>query len=208
VETKVAPRRIGIFGGTFDPVHIGHLVIVAELKHALAIDHVLVIPAGDPPHKPDQPLTAALHRVRMLQLALENRTGYAIDRIDLERAGPSYTADTLTELNARYPVSQLVFLMGEDSLRDFHSWRDPERILELAEIGVGCRPGVAVDLAAVYERLPSAQGRVSLVDVPQIDVASSDLRRRVASGEPIAFQVLPAVESYIYEYGLYGKSPG
>jgi len=203
----VAPRRIGIFGGTFDPVHIGHLVIVSELKHALSLDHVLVVPTGDPPHKPDQPLTAAFHRVRMLQLALEGRIGYSIDRIDLDRAGPSYTADTLTTLSLRNPRTQLVFLMGEDSLRDLHSWRDPKRILELAEIGVGCRPGVAVDLAAIYERLPSAQGRVSLVEVPQIDVASRDLRRRVASGEPIAFLVFPEVESYIYKHGLYLETP-
>ena len=203
----MAPRRIGIFGGTFDPVHIGHLVIVSELKHALSLDHVLVVPTGDPPHKPDQPLTAAFHRVRMLQLALEGRIGYSIDRIDLDRAGPSYTADMLTTLSLRYPHTQLVFLMGEDSLRDLHSWRDPKRILELAEIGVGCRPGVAVELTAVYARLPSAQGRVSLVEVPQIDVASRDIRRRVASGEPIAFLVLPDVESYIYKHGLYLETP-
>ena len=203
----MADLRIGIFGGTFDPVHIGHLVIVSELKHALALDRVLVVPAGDPPHKPDQPLTPAFHRIRMLELALDGRTGFGIDRIDLDRTGPSYTVDTLRALGSRIPTSKMVFLMGEDSLRDLHTWREPEEILALAEIGVGCRPGVSVDLDAVYERLPTARGRVALVDVPQIEVSSRDLRRRVAAGEPIAFQVLPAVETYIHEHGLYRKQP-
>ena len=126
----------------------------------------------------------------------------------MRRAGPSYTVDTLRALVTRFPATELVFLMGEDSLRDLHTWRDPAQILELAEIGVGCRPGVVVDLDVVYERLPTARGRVALVDVPQIEVSSRDLRSRVAAGEPIAFQVLPSVESYIYEHGLYRTQTG
>lgn len=199
----VAGRRIGVFGGTFDPIHVGHLVIVSELKHQLALDRVLIVPAGDPPHKPDQPLSPATHRVRMLEIALEGRDGFEIDTIDLDRPGPSYTKDTLAALQSRNPDDRLVFLMGEDSLRDLHSWREPERIVELAELGVGCRPGVEIDLDAVYERLPAARGRVTLVDVPLIEISSRDLRLRVATGAPIAFQVVPEVERYIDVYRLY-----
>ena len=201
----VGSQRIGVFGGTFDPVHIGHLVVVSELKHALALDHVLIVPAGDPPHKPDQPLTVATHRVRMLEIAIDNRDGFSVDRTDLDRVGPSYTKDTLALVQARYYADQLVFLMGEDSLADLHTWREPERVLELAEIGVGCRPDVALDLEAVFQQMPSARGRVTLVDVPLIQVSSRDLRLRVANGDPIAFQVLPGVERYIAEHGIYSS---
>jgi nicotinate-nucleotide adenylyltransferase len=196
-------RRIGVLGGTFDPVHIGHLIVATELKHALDLEHVLVVPAGDPPHKPDQPLSPSADRVRMLELALEGRHGFSIDPVDLERAGPSYTKDTLEQLKARHPSDQLVFLMGEDSLRDLTLWKEPERILELAEIGVGCRPEVDLDLEEIYRALPAARGRLTVVDVPLIGVSSRDIRRRVAAGEPIAFQVPAAVEQYIYERGLY-----
>lgn len=196
-------RRIGVFGGTFDPVHVGHLIIATELKHELALDHVMVVPAGAPPHKPDQTLSPAADRIRMLELALDGRSGFSIDSVDLDRPGPSYTKDTLARLHARLPHDQLVFLMGEDSLRDLRTWNDPERILALAEIGVGCRPDVEIDLEAIYASLPAARGRVTVVDVPLIGVSSSDIRRRVATGRPIAYQVPLAVERYICERGLY-----
>lgn len=203
MESVTHRTRLGVLGGTFDPVHLGHLVIAVELKHALRLDRVLLIPNGDPPHKPDHPLTAAHHRVRMLELALEGRSGFEIDPIELHGAGPSYTKDTLVRLSERHQDADLVFLMGEDSLRDLHSWRDPERILELAELGVGCRPDVEVDLDAVFAQLPSARGRVSLVNVPLIGISSSDLRRRVRAGEPIAYQTPTAVEAYIHDHALY-----
>jgi nicotinate-nucleotide adenylyltransferase len=196
-------RRIGVLGGTFDPVHLGHLVIATEMQRALNLDCVLWVPAGDPPHKPDQALTPEHHRLRMLELAVADRPGFAIDRIDLERIGPSYTVDTVAQLQARFPSDRIVFLMGEDSLRDLHEWRNPRRIIEIAEIGVARRPEVIVDLDAVYHRLPDARGRVTVVDVPLIGISSRDLRRRVRDGQPIAYQVPRAVEEYIREHRLY-----
>ena len=194
---------IGVFGGTFDPVHNGHLLIASELRFALKLERVLFVPAGDPPHKPAMPLTAAEDRLRMLELALADRDGFAIDRTDLERAGRSYTAELLRLIGTKYPARRLVFLMGDDSLRDLHTWKDPETILALAEIGVAHRPGFAVELDRVYARLPAARGRVHVVDVPQTDFASNDIRRRVRDGHPIAFHVPQDVERYILENRLY-----
>lgn len=195
--------RIGVLGGTFDPVHLGHLVIATELRFTLELDRVLWTPAGDPPHKPEQRLTDESHRVRMLELALAGHDGFEIDRIDLDRVGPSYTVDTVTQLKARHPDDEIVFLMGLDSLRDLHHWREPEQILRIARLGVAKRPDVEVDLAAVYERLPAARNRVSIVDVPLIGISSRDLRSRVASGRPISFQTTEPVEAYIRDHGLY-----
>jgi nicotinate-nucleotide adenylyltransferase len=201
-------RRIGVFGGTFDPVHVGHLVLVSELKHALDLDLVLFVPAGDPPHKPDQLLSSVEHRLHMLEVAVEGRACFDIDHIEVNRIGPSYTKDTLEQIQLKYRSNRLVFLMGEDSLRDLHTWRQPERIIELAELGVGCRPNVHLDLEAVYDRLPNARGRVVLIDVPLIEISSRDIRKRVANGAPYAYQVPKEVEQYIKEHGLYrGEAP-
>jgi nicotinate-nucleotide adenylyltransferase len=199
---------LGVLGGTFDPVHIGHLIIAAELKFAMELDRVLFVPAGDPPHKPDQTLTPAVNRVAMLELAIDRHHGFEVDRTDLDRIGPSYTKDTLTGLRSRFPGDDLVFLMGEDSLRDLHTWREPQRILELAEIGVGCRPDVDLELETVFEALPAARGHVTVVNIPLIGVSSRDLRRRVAAGAPIAYQVPAEVESYIAKHGLYRNLNG
>jgi len=202
----VAVQRIGVLGGTFDPVHIGHLVMASEMKYALRLDDVLLVPAGNPPHKPDQVLTPAAHRITMLERAIAGRPGYRIDPIEIDRAGSSYTFETLGILQDRNHGSELVFLMGEDSLRDLHTWRHPERIVALAEIGVGCRPGIELDLAHVYEHLPIARDRVTLVDMPLIEVSSRDIRQRVATGSPIAFHVPEAVELYIETMGLYRET--
>lgn len=196
-------QRIGVFGGTFDPVHVGHLIIAAELRFALALDRVLFVPAGDPPHKPDLSITPAADRLRMLDLAIAGRPEFAVDTVDLERSGPSYTKDTLSLLQVRHQGAQLVFLMGEDSLRDLHTWREPDEILRIAEIGVGCRPGVEVEMEDIYRRLPTARGRVRIVDVPLIEVSSRDLRARAGGGRPICYQVVPEVERYILQHRLY-----
>jgi nicotinate-nucleotide adenylyltransferase len=199
-------RKIGIFGGTFDPVHLGHLIIASEMQYELELELVLWVPAGDPPHKPDQIITPARHRVRMLELALAGREDFVIDHTDLERAGPSYTADTVARIQAQHPEDQMIFLMGADSLRDLHTWREPERILAVAELGVARRPDVEVDLEASIERLPPLRGRVTIVDVPLIGITSRDLRHRVANDEPIAYQIPFAVERYIMEFSLYAPS--
>lgn len=201
--TRHDAARIGVFGGTFDPVHLGHLILAGELRHALALDRVLFVPAGRPPHKTGQAIGDDAHRLAMLRLALADDPAFAISTVDLDRAGTSYTADLLAILHRALAPAKLFFLMGEDSLRDLPTWREPERIAALAELGVATRPGVAIDLEAVLRAVPAARGRVHLVPMPPIGIASHDLRRRIRAGEPIRYLVPAAVETYIADSDLY-----
>jgi nicotinate-nucleotide adenylyltransferase len=197
-------RRLGLYGGTFDPIHVGHLVAAAEVHYALALDRVLFLPAGRPPHKRGQVVTSAAARVRMIELAIAGRPQFALSTLDLDGAAPSYTADLLARARATWGAdADLYFIMGEDSLRDFPGWREPTRIAALARLAVVTRPNVEVDVAAVERAVPALAGRVHCVPIPEIDVASHDLRARVAAGRPIAYQVPLAVEAYIREHGLY-----
>jgi nicotinate-nucleotide adenylyltransferase len=199
----VAASRIGVLGGTFDPIHHGHLIAAAELRHALRLDRVLLVPNASPPHKPGVPVSNASDRLAMLELVAAETTWLAIDTIELDRGGLSYTVDTLRALVDKLAPATLFFLMGEDSLRDLPIWWKPHEIVTLAELGVATRPGVTLELEAVYTAVPGARGRVHLVAIPDIGIAARDLRERVADGRPIAFQVPSAVERYIRERGLY-----
>lgn len=203
----MAPReggpRLGIFGGTFDPIHIGHLVIATELRHALDLDQVLFVPSGHPPHKADQTISPDADRLAMLQLAIADNPAFAISRLDLDRPGPSYTADLLALLHEQYPEAHLIFLMGEDSVRDLPAWRQPERIVTLAELGVASRPNIETNLEAIFRRIPAARGRITIVPTTLIDISASELRRRVRDGAPIRYLVPAAVESYIMTTVLY-----
>ncbi len=203
--TREEPTRIGVYGGTFDPVHLGHLILASELRHALALDRVLFVPAGRPPHKTGQAIGDETHRLTMLRLALADNPAFALSTVDLDRAGTSYTADLLHVLSGTLAPAKLFFLMGEDSLRDLPTWHQPTHIAALAELGVARRPGVDVDLEAVLREVPSARGRVHLVPMPPIGIASHDLRRRVRAGEPIRYLVPEEVEAYIAEHGLYRR---
>jgi nicotinate-nucleotide adenylyltransferase len=196
------PPRVGILGGTFDPVHLGHLIIATELRQALALDRVLFTPAARNPLKATQP-SDDRHRLRMLELALADNSAFAISTVDLDRPGPSFTADLLALLAAELSPVSLVFLMGSDSLRDFPTWHEPDRIIALAELGVARRPAAAADLNEIIAAVPFARDRIHFVDVPLIGISATDIRRRVASGLPISYQVPRAVEEYIEERGLY-----
>lgn len=196
-------QRIGVFGGTFDPVHLGHLVVAADLAHALRLDRTVFVPAGRPPHKDMDLVGDDDHRLEMLRLALADNPAFEISTVDLERDGPSYTADLLDIMAEREPEADLVFLMGEDSLRDLPTWHEPERILRRAEIGVAMRPGVEVDLAGLHDVLPATRERITIVPTPLIGISSTDIRRRVAAGEPIRYQVPDPVLAYILRNGLY-----
>jgi nicotinate-nucleotide adenylyltransferase len=142
----------------------------------------------------------------MTRLAIAGNPAFALCLIDIERHGPSFTADTLEELARREPGADLFFIMGEDSLADLPTWRDPERIVRAARLAVATRPGVAADLAALERRLPGLRDRVDLVPTLQIGIAGRDLRRRIAEGRPIRYQVPPDVEAYIRAHGLYASA--
>ena len=204
VSFGARPARIGIYGGTFDPVHLGHLVAATEVWAALRLDRLVFMPAGKPPHKGDQAITPAAQRVRMLELALAGRPHFALSGLDLAADRPSYTAELLARLRVAWGAQHdLFFVMGEDSLRDFPTWREPGRIAALAQLAVVARPNVEADCDAVVRAVPGLAGRIHLVPIPQLDIASHDLRARVAAGRPIAYQVPLAVEEYIAREGLY-----
>jgi nicotinate-nucleotide adenylyltransferase len=196
-------RRIGILGGTFDPVHNGHLYIANALRAALDLERVVWVPAGRPPHKTGQIVSSDRDRLAMLELALAGSATDQISTIDIERSGPSYTADTLEIFAERFTPARLFFLMGEDSLRDLPTWHDPERLLQAAELAVAARPGVDADLESVVRRVPTVQGRVHLIPTKEVAISSSDIRRWVGEHQSIQGLVPAAVEAYIRDHGLY-----
>jgi nicotinate-nucleotide adenylyltransferase len=210
MTTTAGPRRIGVLGGTFDPVHNGHLHIARELRKALGLERVKWVPAGRPPHKAGQIVSSDRDRLTMLELALADSPLDEISTIDLDRAGPSYTADTLELLREQVSPATLVFLMGEDSLRDLPTWHDPERILRAAELAVAGRTGIDANLDVLTQAIPALSGRVHLALIDEVPVSSSDIRQRVRENRPIKGFMPAAVESYIRERGLYtsGTDPG
>lgn len=197
------PPRIGVLGGTFDPVHNGHLHVANALREALDLERILWVPAGQPPHKTGQIVSSDRDRLAMLDLALSGSAADQINTIDIERSGPSYTADTLEILAECLAPARLFFLMGEDSLRDLPTWHDPERLLRAAELAVAARPGVDADLASIAREIPSVQSRIHLVPTKEIAISSSEIRRRVGEHQSIHELVPPPVEAYIRDHGLY-----
>jgi nicotinate-nucleotide adenylyltransferase len=196
-------ERIGILGGTFDPIHNGHLHIARALKEALGLNRIIWVPAGRPPHKQGQIVSSDQDRLEMLRLALDGSPDNEISMVDLERAGPSYTADTLENLSKQLPSSRLFFLMGEDSLRDFPTWHDPDRIIRVADLAVAARPGVEADVEHVSAAVPEIRGRVHLVPAEELMISSSDVRRRVRAHQSIRGLVPPAIADYITRHHLY-----
>jgi nicotinate-nucleotide adenylyltransferase len=198
-------ERIGVLGGTFDPVHNGHLHIAETLRTALNLDRILWVPAGRPPHKSDQIVSSDLDRLAMLELALAGSAADEISTIDVDRCGPSYTADTLEILAGRYPSARLFFLMGEDSLRDLPTWHRPERILRVAELAVAGRPGVETDLESLELQIPGIGKRVHVVPTEEVAISSSEVRRRVSQNQSISGLVPAIVEAYIRDHRLYAR---
>ncbi len=201
---KPSGRRIGIFGGTFDPIHIGHLVIAEEARVSLRLSAVRFVPAADPPHKPRRPLSPAETRFAIASRATQSHPDFAVSRSDIDRPGPHYTVELLELIRDEVgPDVELHFIMGADSLQDLLSWRDPVRIVEMARLAVAQRPGYEPDLPALERELPGLTSRVDFLETPRIGISATDIRRRIASGRPIRFQVPDAVESYIRQLGLY-----
>ncbi len=199
-----ASCRLGVFGGTFDPIHIGHLIAAQEVWAALRLDRVLFVPAGEPPHKRGLPVTPAEHRVAMVALAIQDNPAFVLSRIEVDRPGPSYTVDTLRQLRATWPAAELFLIIGADELLSLPTWREPATIAALAQIVAVARPGVQIeDLRYLEPWIPEPQRRIHFVSMPLIGISATDLRRRVAEGRPIRYQVPDAVMQYIYEHRLY-----
>jgi nicotinate-nucleotide adenylyltransferase len=203
--------RVGIFGGTFDPVHLGHLILAEQAREQAGLDAVWFIPAPRPPHKDEAGLTRFEQRVEMLELALAGNPAFRVDELEKERTGPSYTVDTLAELHRRYPDDEFFLLVGSDTIRDLKDWYQPRRVLELAGLVVMARPGHVIPKDAELRtrvELPEAVPlRLVVAESPQIDISSRDLRRRAAAGRSIRYFLPRAVEIYILDKHLYRPEP-
>ena len=197
-------RRLGILGGTFDPIHHGHLFAAEAARHQLGLDQVLFVPAGSPPHKPSQPVSAAEHRLRMVELGIRDKAYFAVSRVDVDRHGPCYTVDTLQLLRTEWGTERgFFFIEGADSFAEILTWHQPQRLIELCELAVVGRPGVEIDVTRLEQHLPGLADRVHHVSMPCLEISSSDVRARVRSGRPISYLVPLEVEAYIVAQRLY-----
>ncbi len=202
-----APERIGILGGSFDPPHVGHLWLATQAADALGLDRVLFMPASQPPHKRGRRMSSAADRLLMTRLAIAGDPLFQLSPLEMERPGPSYTIDSVTELVAMYRGSQLFLLMAADSLSQIDTWREPDRLLSLVEWVVGPRPGTSLPARAVLrERFGRGASRIHLLEGPSLDVSASEIRRRVAAGRAIRYLVPVAVEQLIARRGLYRRA--
>ena len=193
--------KVGVLGGTFDPVHNGHLALAEHAREQLALDLVLFIPAGEPWRKAHRTITSAEHRLAMLRLAIDGNDAFGISDIELRRNGPTYTADTLEALAAERLDDEFYFIIGADALADLPNWHEPERIAQHAILAVAPRDDRAAD--AAEPPIHGIANRIQRFHMPPIDVSSTDIRARVAAGASITDLVPPAVERYIRDQALY-----
>ncbi len=198
------PRLIGLFGGTFDPPHIGHLILSAETSAQLGLDRLLWILTPNPPHKQGQPITPLEHRLAMVELAISDNRRFELSTVEIDRPGPHYALDTVKIISEQNPAADLVYLMGGDSLRDLPAWHRPiDLVAELCFIGVMRRPGDSIDLPALEKIIPGLAAKVRYVDAPLLDIAAHEIRQRVADGRPFRYFLPQAVYDYIMEHNLY-----
>jgi nicotinate-nucleotide adenylyltransferase len=195
------PGAIGVFGGTFDPPHIGHLALAEWAREQLRLERVLFVPAARPPHKRRAGLSPVADRLAMTRLAVRGNQGFAVSTLELDGAGPSFTVDTLRALRQRAPHARLYLLLGADSLDEFRTWRHPEQILGLATLAVARRPGAGARSRAWTAG--AAARRVVWIENPAIDVSSSLLRARARAGRSLRYLVPERVAHYIARHGLY-----
>ena len=198
-------KRIGVFGGTFDPIHVGHLIAAECVREACGLDEVLFVPAGVPPHKEAANVTGARHRYLMTLLATLTHPHFSVSRIDIDRSGPSFTVETLALLRKELAPVELFFVLGSDSLADLPTWHEPDRLLGENRLIVASRPGweMAEAQAALGPLYEKHRDRIQAVTIPGIDVSSRALRARIAAGKSVRYQVPDLVLRYIESHGLY-----
>jgi len=189
-------KRIGIYGGTFDPIHIAHLIFADRAREQLDLEKVLFLPAAIPPHKQGKGISDGKRRLEMVEIAIAGNPTFEANPIELNRSGVSYTIDTLRDLAKEYPGDELILLVGADMLMDFPNWREPAAILQMARIAYAERPGVPIE-----HSLP--QDRLVRVAMAPIDLSSTEIRARVHEGRTVRYVVPAGVEAYIHAHGLY-----
>jgi nicotinate-nucleotide adenylyltransferase len=197
-------RRIGLFGGSFDPVHNAHLALARTALHELQLDRLLWVPAGNPWQKA-RALAPAGHRLAMLQAATDGEPRFSIDEIEFKREGPSYTLDTVRELRSATPGAQWYLVIGQDQYRNLHTWHGVRQLLQWVTLAVAQRPGTAADADA--DACVRAAARVALA-LPVMDISATDIRARLAAGQDVSSLVPPAVAQYIHQHGLYRGAAG
>ena len=197
-----ATHRIGLYGGTFDPIHIGHLIIAEEARASLHLDRVVFIPARVSPLKRDGTLFSAEERCQMVALAIADNPAFCLSRTDLDRESPSFTVDTLRAMRAEYgPEAELFFVMGMDSLVTLRRWRNPEEIIRLARIIAISRPGYEPDMVALERDVPGISQVTDILPTLHVGISSTELRRRIQASLPIRYQVPASVEAFIRQIG-------
>jgi len=203
--------KIGILGGTFDPIHLGHLMVAEEVRIRLGLSEILFVPAGQPWLKIDHAVTAAVHRVEMVRRAIAGNPNFKLCTLEIERPGLSYTVDTITALRERLGAQSFFFILGSDTLAEFHLWKEPDKLVRMCQLVVMPRVGLSLsDLNSLEARVPGVIDRLIKLDVPVVDISSSKIRQYVAQGLSIRYLVSDDVERYISEQKLYrkGKAQG
>ncbi|MCW3097889.1 MAG: nicotinate-nucleotide adenylyltransferase [Chthonomonadaceae bacterium] len=199
---QAAGMRLGIMGGTFDPIHYGHLFVAEEARARFALDRVLFVPNGAPPHKKEYLLTAARHRYEMTRLAIADNPAFACTTLELDRTGPSYTVDTLTTLRNQYPSAELFYITGIDAIADILTWRRHAEIIRMAAFIAAARPGF--DLKTLQDRLPTTYlERILLLGTTAQGISSTEIRERIRARLPIRYLTPEEVRNYIREHHLY-----
>jgi nicotinate-nucleotide adenylyltransferase len=196
--------RLGIFGGTFDPPHLGHMILAMECRWQLELDRVLWVLTPNPPHKNGQYITPLDIRLRMLQTALHYAPEFELSRVDIDRPAPHYALDTVLTLRELNPADQLIYLMGADSLEDLPNWHRPPEFLSACDrIGVMRRPGESDDLTSLEQALPGIAEKVEFVRAPLLEISATEIRQRAMQGVPFRFYLLPDVYRLIETEGIY-----
>jgi nicotinate-nucleotide adenylyltransferase len=194
----MARLRIGLFGGSFNPPHLAHLIVAEQVREQARLDQVLWMPCYAPPHKNEEELAAPHHRLTMTQLATEGHPQFVVSDLEIRRGGRSYTIDTLRQLQALYPDWDMLLIIGEDSLRTLHTWREPEEIIQLAHLVVYRRPGSTTETID-----PRFLARATFVEAPLLEISATEIRQRCRQGRSIRYLVPESVRHYIYTHRLY-----
>ena len=197
--------KTGLFGGTFDPIHLGHLIIADDVREKLGLDRVIFIPARHPWLKADREITDGQHRLKMVDLAVASNPNFQVSDAEIERPGPSYTVDTVESMRKEFGSGEeLYFIAGSDAVADMPRWNDPERVMSMCRIVGVRRPGAAeIDVEALRPLIPAVSSCLRVVDVPQVDISSTAIRERIRAGLSIRYLVTDEVEEYIHEHQLY-----
>jgi len=195
--------KLGLFGGTFDPPHLGHLILAEESRTRLNLDKVLWIVSGQSPLKLDRPLSPVEARIEMVQAAIVGNPPFFLSRVDVDRPPPHYAIDTLKILAKEFPRDEFYFIMGEDSLRDLPKWREPQEIIKRATLAVLKRPGNHFDMDDLESKVAGVSSRVVWVNAPQLEIASSDIQKRIREGKSVRYMVTDEVRRVIEERRLY-----